>query len=266
MENEIIKVVQATKNSICSNLKQLEGNDYEDLKGYLRVSKDKNRVKYYHVTDNKSRTGEFIKQSEHELINQLAQKEYNRKSKKLLSGQLEAINRFEKSYNKATLEEVYLKFTDEKKKLIKPIIKPDYEYTKEWLNIRSTIRNTEPFITQYETENHEIVRSKSEKMIADKLFLLGIPYKYEEPAFLENGMVYFPDFTILNLKTRREVYFEHFGRMDDEAYCNKTLTKINLYQQNGIVLGKNFLCTFETSKTPFNMKYFCTLLETHDII
>ena len=47
------------------------------------------------------------------------------------------------------------------------------------------------------TERGERVRSKSEKIIADKLFLQNIPYHYERPIYLKGfGMVY-PDFCCL---------------------------------------------------------------------
>jgi hypothetical protein len=39
---------------------------------------------------------------------------------------------------------------------------------------------------------------------------------YEYPLMLEDGWV-FSDFKLLNLRLRKTVYQEHFGRMDDPA-------------------------------------------------
>ena len=46
------------------------------------------------------------------------------------------------------------------------------------------------------TERGDLVRSKSELVIADKLFARGIDYGYEQPLELEGGRIRYPDFTI----------------------------------------------------------------------
>lgn len=104
------------------------------------------------------------------------------------------------------------------------------------------------------TEKGERVRSKSEKIIADKLYMMGIPYRYEYPLVLNNGVIVYPDFTILRMPRRQEVYLEHFGMMDDMNYVDTTLFKINSYEKNDIYLGVNLFITYETSRQPFNTK------------
>lgn len=44
------------------------------------------------------------------------------------------------------------------------------------------------------------------KIIADKLNNLGIPYRYEYPMILEGNIRIHPDFTILKMPERKEVY------------------------------------------------------------
>ena len=76
----------------------------------------------------------------------------------------------------------------------------------------------------------------------------------------------YPDFTILNVLTREEVYLEHFGLMDDINYVENMMFKLNTYERNGIYLGVNLFITHETSKIPLNTrtldglirKLFCT--------
>lgn len=105
------------------------------------------------------------------------------------------------------------------------------------------------------TEQGERVRSKSEKIIADKLYMLGIPYRYECPALMKGrrgNVTIYPDFTILRMPERREVYFEHFGLMDDADYVNAVMHKLDTYEKNGIYLGINLFFTHETSKRPLN--------------
>ena len=70
---------------------------------------------------------------------------------------------------------------------------------------------------KFETPRGERVRSKSEWMIASMLDASGVPYRYEETVGLHElyGGAFHPDFTVLNKRTRKEYYWEHFGRMDD---------------------------------------------------
>ena len=102
------------------------------------------------------------------------------------------------------------------------------------------------------TDNGEQVRSKSELIIANKLKQHNIPYKYEYPLTLSSGVTVFPDFTCLNISSRQEFIWEHFGIMSDSEYTNKTLKKINDYSKSGYILGKNFIATFESSSIPIN--------------
>ena len=62
---------------------------------------------------------------------------------------------------------------------------------------------------KYSTEKGELVRSKSELLIADMYYSLGIPYKYEAGVKLRGGIVRYPDFTLLRVRDRKEFYHEH---------------------------------------------------------
>lgn len=47
---------------------------------------------------------------------------------------------------------------------------------------------------------------------------------------LGSGKKSYPDFTLLNTKTREEVYFEQFGLLDDEDYRGEALRKPGEYK------------------------------------
>lgn len=111
------------------------------------------------------------------------------------------------------------------------------------------------------TEKGERVRSKSEKIIADKLFLLGIPYRYECPLHLSDRLVVYPDFTILRVAERKELYWEHFGMMDDADYVENVMLKISSYEKNGVFLGIDLFATFETSRKPLNARALDVMLK-----
>ena len=60
----------------------------------------------------------------------------------------------------------------------------------------------------HRTLRGEMVRSKSEVIIADRLFKLDVEYKYEYP-FIILGLTICPDFTIEDIKSGRNFYWEH---------------------------------------------------------
>ena len=151
------------------------------------------------------------------------------------------------------MEEVYQRLPVERQKLILPYILPEEQYVKEW---ESRVYKEKGFgadAPEIYTEKGERVRSKSEKILADKFKLMEIPYHYECPLRLSGYGIVYPDFTLLNKRTRQEYYLEHFGMMDDEKYSEKTVQKIETYQKNGIYPGEKLLLTYETSKKPLNI-------------
>ena len=106
-----------------------------------------------------------------------------------------------------------------------------------------------------------MVRSKSEKRLADKFNLLGIPYIYEKPLYLEGYGYVHPDFTLLNVRKKKEYYLEHFGMMDNPEYTVKTVQKLETYEKNGIFPGEKLLLTYETGSHPLNMKTVDNLIQ-----
>ncbi len=99
---------------------------------------------------------------------------------------------------------------------------------------------------------NELVRSKSEAMIAQALFNHQIPYRYE---YIHDfgGYPTASDFTILHPKTNEEHIWEHFGLADDPKYINGNIAvKIPRYLMNGYLPGHNFIMTFEDEKHPLS--------------
>lgn len=104
------------------------------------------------------------------------------------------------------------------------------------------------------TEKGESVKSKSEKIIADKLNMMNVPYCYEVPLYMKGYGYVKPDFKVVNVVTRKEYYWEHFGLMSDEEYAKKAIKKINMYENNGFILGENLIATFELEKCPLDTR------------
>lgn len=109
-----------------------------------------------------------------------------------------------------------------------------------------------PFDPRYhvhETDCGELVRSKSEQIILNAL----TPHQefithYEEELLYAVGVEglgqIYPDFTII-LPNGKRIIWEHFGRLDDPAYCRRNALKLCLYQRNGYVLGDNLIITMD---------------------
>lgn len=86
----------------------------------------------------------------------------------------------------------------------------------------------------YRTERGELVQSKSEWIIADKLTAAKVPYFYEQPLMLD-GVERRPDFTIRDDNRGITWYWEHLGRMDLEEYRERWARKLKGYENAGIV-------------------------------
>lgn len=151
------------------------------------------------------------------------------------------------------IESIYNNLPEEKRKLVTPYVVPTAEFVVEWESNKVESGQIFGQGALYQTERGENVRSKSEVIIADKLFHAGIPYKYEQPFETASGYLY-PDFTVLRTSTRDEIVWEHFGLMDNVDYCNRCIKKLNAYSQEGIFPGKGMIATFETSSSPLNIR------------
>jgi len=72
----------------------------------------------------------------------------------------------------------------------------------------------------------EMVRSRSEKQIADFLFRYNIHYEYEPTLQLGNTLVK-PDFYL----PEQDIYVEYWGLVSKADYAARMQWKLNLYQQ-----------------------------------
>jgi len=82
----------------------------------------------------------------------------------------------------------------------------------------------------HETLTADMVRSKSEVIIANMLFERGVRFKYEAKLAASDGTFYLPDFSIL--WNGEHWYWEHWGRMDEERYRNHRDEKVAWYKKN----------------------------------
>lgn len=96
----------------------------------------------------------------------------------------------------------------------------------------------------HRTARGELVRSKSEVIIANALHYHKLDYVYEPELMLE-GKFYRPDFKIEDADTGDVWYWEHCGMMDNPKYKKRWENKKTFYKKNGIEEGKNLIVTYD---------------------
>ena len=133
--------------------------------GYLRISKHKNRCRYYHcLTD---RNGTYIPKKNIILSKQLAQKAYNKSIIDKAEEQLSQINKILKVDTDEEMKKLYDSLHPDRKKLIIPFEETWQDKLQKWYETSyqgKDFRESTPVLL---TAKGEQVRSKSEKILAD---------------------------------------------------------------------------------------------------
>lgn len=91
----------------------------------------------------------------------------------------------------------------------------------------------------HKTKQGEMVRSKSEVIIANMLYDEGKYYEYEKELKLKDGSRRSPDFTII--VGGKTFYWEHLGMLQKDSYRKGWEIKKKQYEENGIIEGKNLI-------------------------
>ena len=97
----------------------------------------------------------------------------------------------------------------------------------------------------HKTMKGELVRSKSEVIIANMLYSKGVEYEYEKVLNLGEDGIRIPDFTIDDAESGLCFYWEHCGMMSDPAYRARWEDKKALYAKHGIVEGDNLIVSYD---------------------
>ena len=235
--------------------------------GKIRVSQSGNSQQfYYREKEDERLNGRYLKKEERELGRQIIEREYHEKLLKVCLERKDEILKIVKKLNRLQPEEVFYSMPKGKRDNVNPVYISDGDYIKQWISHKYQGKDFPEDYPEIYSDKGERVRSKTEKIIADKLYKEKIPYKYEQPYELKKYGIVYPDFRILDVPRRQEIILEHFGMMDDEIYAGKALKKIRLYQKNGLVLGKELLITFETTDAPFDSRTFENMLVAYGLM
>lgn len=146
--------------------------------------------------------------------------------------------------------------------LLKPYFQAMSEHLSQWPTADYNHNPNYPEHLIHKTLSGHKVRSKSEVMIANALFLNKIPYRYEcELSF--DSLTFYPDFTILHPKTMELFYWEHFGMMDNPSYCEKAFNKLKIYGSNGIIPSLNLITSYETQDHPIDSENIQNIIDEY---
>lgn len=223
-------------------------------RGLINIAHSGNRVQYYFKQSSKDRVRKYLNKNQAALIKSLCQKDYDERVLDTAERELNHLKRLQNLYKKGICEDVYGKIMSERKKWIIPIELSDEDFILEWLNKDYPSKGFRDNTPEYYTDNGERVRSKSEILIANALKKHSVPYRYEAPLYLNGYGTIHPDFTVLNVKERKEYYWEHLGKMDEPEYIEQALQRIAAYEKNDIFPGDKLILSHETFKYPINSR------------
>lgn len=212
----------------------------------------------------------YIPKKNNELAYKLCLNSYVPKLKENVLKRLKILKEY-KHYNENNLlVNIENEFNKNKKLYLRPLYKSYEDFSSEWLNENYDRKKIEITPNTLTTNRGDIVRSKSECLIANFLYQRSIAYRYEAVIELEDidgfgnkfSRKIYPDFTILHPKTREIIIWEHFGMMDNSEYSKTVLLKINNYINNGYIPGINLICTFESLAVNWNGAAISKLIDS----
>ena len=222
--------------------------------GRVEMTMANGKPKYYLISHGSRK---YLGRNKEGLIQRLVEKSYYKQLLRETRKTQKALRHFLDDYDPEAQVRVYEKLHSVRKSQITPLVMPFEEFAKKWLEKHQAMAaarpNTLPKSGEFVTNNGEVVRSKSEKIIADLLQHLGLYYVYECPLETPGGLTY-PDFTILHPFTREDWYMEHRGLMDKEGYVDDALRKERLYASIGIFPGIGLIFSEETMNYPLRTK------------
>lgn len=231
-----------------------EINHYEKLlkelpPGRLSICTNGEYTKWYDIQNPEHK---YIPKSNREYAEQLALKRLYEARLKYLKKEEAAL----RSYIKKCPDDESAFISDIRKcreitELLSPILSPEEKYAT-WANEPYNTNPYKPDQRKHPSLSGHILRSKSEKDIANALFINKIPFRVEAELSLGKHVI-FPDFTILRPKDGAIVYWEHYGMVSDPKYNEQNKGRHDEYIENGFIPTINLIETYETLDYPLTM-------------
>ena len=264
--DDLSKSIKSRIDYLTHQISSLEESISSKPIGHLLETKEHGTCRFYQYLEKQKKI--YLGPNKKQLLSDLAQKTYEEKLLKAAVEEKNKLLEFIKSFPVGFQTKVDRSLKDIDSSIRKLIVKrtdSDDEFVRKWTSEGyHKARITDSHI--HETIDKTLVRSKSEVIIADRLHNAGIPYRYEQVLVLGNPIDfhnYYPDFTILNKRTRNIYYWEHLGMLGDENYCCSTLEKLEWYAKYGVIQGKNLILTFECKGRPISTRMIDQLIKEY---
>lgn len=263
-KTQLIGLIKSRIASLDALIKKLDQAIAGGIEGHLILSSMRGVTRFYHVRE-KDGVRSKVYLTDMKKKEALAAKLYNCK---LRSAALKELGQLKQSLYRlqiktpdSDIEKVYDSLPEAVKAFVKPSAATGKGFAQAW--------QSEKVICARKTSAHTVktlrgdfVRSKSEALIADRFYSLGIPYRYEQRFTVDDlvGVYLHPDFRVLNKRTGAEFIWEHCGMMDDPKYSSDALDRLAIFSSKGYFQGKNLIFTYETRERPLNLEYVDRLI------
>ena len=272
-KQEIIAILKEKKLELNDLRTNISKSPSLKTKGNLVCKRQRDVSRLYCMTKDKKQR--YLGSKDRKEIFYLATKSYANKLDKAAQLENSQIDRCikllesktdDKGIDKADTDLVYENLPDYIRENSIPSEVTDDGFAERWQKGKYNSRWKKNTDTFYETPRGEKVRSKSEWIIASMLDKAGVPYRYEEIVPLDGdvGVFMHPDFTVLNKRTRKVYYWEHFGAMSNNDYIEGNfMPKIQEYYNFGFLPGDKLLMTFESSGHPIDTTDVKRIIENY---
>jgi len=243
------EIMLGEQRELLKQLNELQEELSKLPEGKLLCAKNENRSKWY-ISDGKNKT--YLSKKERVFAAQLAERKYIEYKIEDCNRKLYATTMFIRHYRPEISKSEALLQNEFYRELLDSRFTTWDEYVSNWANSKyeKSLEHPEHLIVR--TKAKTMVRSKSESMIVSELYANKIPFHYEEKLDLENGLFYYPDFTIMHPRTGQIFYWEHFGKVDNPDYCSNMLKKLKIYAENEIYININLIVTTESKDHPID--------------
>ena len=261
-------LIEARKDLDIAN-KRLEYLITHGTKNLISLRRIKGNIYIYKRTASSQTNGTYIRKDNAKEIKPLIQKLYNTRLKEAVveeQRQLDeciAILRKTDTSQEAVLKSIPL----EMHSYINTDVFNDRNAVEEWRREVYMGSNPIRFEKAFRTSNGDMVRSKSELIIAEALKDFKVPYIYERPfhAYMTgygNTNIY-PDFTCFNRRTGKTYYWEHLGMLDDAEYASKNIRRVMEFAREGVFPGSELILSFETTDVPLRTDYIRAVIKKY---
>ena len=290
-KNEIIKILTDTSSEL-GEIIALAGARSDEV---LQFKTMEGRT-YYFAYSKKSGKQVYIKRRDKEQLARLATNQYEIKLKAAAEKEKLQIDRCLETLSKdpESSDVNKVKIPEQIKQHVRSSELTREGYAKKWQEGNSVVRkrrtHKQDDYHKFKTLRGDYVASKSEVIIADRLFVKGIPYHYEvaftpeatvdlsRPVYNELGMIsgyevigftpfdedtLHPDFYVLNSRTRKAYFWEHLGMMDNPEYCWKNFNRFMRILDAGYIIGEDLVVTHEDKKHPLMTEDIDRIIEKY---